>query len=336
MIFEYMKNRMIYSGIITSYVCSAECRHCLYCSSPQTSRDFITAEAAENIAGKLSAGGIRSMHIGGGEPFLNFASLCGLLHAMMKYKVGVDYIETNAFWCMDEETVRRRLAVIRDLGVHTVMVSVDPFHMEYIPLARPLLFIKILGEIGMDHFVWQEKFLRRLSLLDHTQTYTEEELKLHLGAGYIGETAREYGLGMNGRALIIAGSLYKRKKAETFLHSEPCRSLLDGYHCHIDLYDNYIPSGCPGLAVEADDYFTGNISETKYPVMTRLLNGGVGELYEYASGNGFVPSTSGYVTKCELCFFIRSLLRKTIPSRDISPDCFYDSMHAAYLKAGII
>lgn len=307
----------------------------MYCSSPQSGIDFITAETAEHISEILSCEGVGSMHIGGGEPFLNFDSLCGLLRAMQKHNIGVDYIETNAFWCRDEETVRERLAVIQKLGVRTVMVSVDPFHIEYIPLNRPLLLIRLLDENNMNYFVWQEKFIKRLSLLDHTRIYSESELKIHLGSNYIEETAREYGLGLNGRALIIAGQLYKRKKAETFLKSGPCPGLLDGRNCHVDLYENYIPSGCPGISVAADDYFHGNISSEKYPVVMSLLKGGVGELFKYAAGYGFAAADSGYATNCELCFFMRAYLYKTMPSRDISPDCFYISMIAAYMKDGI-
>ncbi len=331
-----MKNKIQHSGIMTSYVCSAECRHCMYCSSPKAGKDFISADTADRISEKLSCEGVGSMHIGGGEPFLNFDSLCGLLRSMQKHHIGVDYIETNAFWCRDEKTVRERLTVINNLGVRTVMVSIDPFHIEYIPLNRPLLLVRLLDEVGMDYFIWQEKFIKRLSLLDHTRVYTESELKMHLGNNYIEETAREYGLGLNGRALIMACKLYKRKRAETFLKSGSCSGLLDGQHCHIDLFENYIPSGCPGISVAADDYFAGNISSEKYPVVTCLLKGGVGELYKYAAGHGFEPSDSGYATKCELCFFMRAYLHKTRPSCDIAPDCFYNSMIAAYEKDGIL
>jgi uncharacterized Fe-S cluster-containing radical SAM superfamily protein len=332
---KFIKNRKInYSGIMTSYVCSASCRHCMFCSSPKAGKDFITEEAAGRITRTLAREGVTSVHIGGGEPFLNFAALTGLLEAMRNNGVGVDYIETNAFWCRDEKTVYERLASVRALGVRTVMVSVDPFHAEYIPLNRPLLLIRLLRETGMDYFVWQERFISRLRRLDPSRTHTHAELKSLLGDDYVAETAREYGLGMNGRALTIAGQLYPRRPAAAFLTRDPCR-LLDGGHCHIDLYENFIPSGCPGISVALDDYFGGALSEEKYPVVTRLLRGGIAALYEYSVSHGFTPSADGYVTKCELCFFVRDYLRSAKPSYDIAPDCFYNAMNDAFKEATV-
>ena len=140
-------------------------------------------------------------------------------------------------------------------------------------------------------------------------------------------------MGISGRVLILAGRIYNKKPAGEFLSAPPCTKLPDGRHCHIDIYENYIPSGCPGISVAADDYFAGRMTEEKYPVVSRLLRGGVAELYGYAADSGFVPSEDGYVTKCELCYFMRDHLRKAKPSRDIAPECFYKSMTAAYAAA---
>ncbi|MDD4774629.1 MAG: hypothetical protein PHZ09_13670, partial [Eubacteriales bacterium] len=75
------------------------------------------------------------------------------------------------------------------------------------------------------------------------------------------------------------------------------------------------------------------LSEEKYPVVTRLLRGGIAALYKYAVSHGFTPSADGYVTKCELCFFIRDYLRSAKASYDIAPDCFYGAMNEAYEEA---
>ena len=74
----------------------------------------------------------------------------------------------------------------------------------------------------------------------------------------------------------------------------------------------------------------GELNPEKYPVATRLIKGGVRALYEYARGLGFMPDT--YISKCELCYFIREFLARTRPTRDVAPDCFYESMRAAYAR----
>ena len=124
---------------------------------------------------------------------------------------------------------------------------------------------------------------------------------------------------MNGRALTIAGEMYPNRPAETWITSARCSSLLDVCHCHLDLYGNIVPSGCPGIAAEAEDYLNERIPQEKYPVMARLLTGGTAALYDYAKEKGFRPSPEGYPTKCAFCYAMRQFLHKHAPSADLSP-----------------
>lgn len=324
-----MRNRMNYSGIIVNYNCSAACRHCMFASSPHAGKDFMTEEAAERIVKRLKQAGVYSMHIGGGEPFLKFEALCALLSAMQKYGIGVDYIETNAFWARDDQEIEKKLGVLRSLGVDTVMVSVDPFHIEFVPLESPIRLAQALRRAGMSYFIWQDRFLERLLPLDMKTTHTKEELAALLGEDYIEETAREYGVKVNGRALAIAKEIYATQSAEEIADDEPCRHLLAGTHCHVDLFGKVIPSGCPGISIEMDDFFAGKLPEEKYPAAHRLYTGGVRALYEYAKELGFEPDEKGYATKCSLCCAIRIWLNENKPSPDLAPDCFYQEMKRA-------
>ncbi len=320
-------NTPLYSGVIINYVCTAACKHCIVASSPDCPKDHITEEAAERIARLLRESGAYSVHIGGGEPFINFSSLCTAIRALTRNGIEIDYIETNGFWCSDEKIVRERLNKLKELGVTTIMVSADPFHIEYVPLYRPLLLCKLLRECGFDFFVWKDRYLRSLSKLDITKSYSEEELKEELGEDYIASTAAEYGVGMNGRALSIADSIYPRRHYEEFISSSPCSRLLLPHHCHIDLYGNGLPDGCPGLAMEMRDYLNEALDDGKYPVFTALVKGGTEALYSYAEEKGFVPREEGYPTRCSFCYAMRRYLASLDnPSRDLAPLSFYHSM----------
>lgn len=320
-------NSPVYSGIITNYTCTAACRHCMFASSPERPKDFITAEMADRIARLLRKAKTSSVHIGGGEPFIHFPALCTLIESLNRYEIGVDYIETNAFWCADDEFTKQRLQKLRELGVTTMMVSVDPFHIEFVPLERPVRLCRLLREMGFDYFIWKERYLRRFRSFDLTKKYSEQELSELLGKDYITETAAEYGVGMNGRALAIADQAYPRKPAERWITSVPCTELMEPCHCHFDLYGNAVPSGCPGLAMEAEDYLNEALSPEKYPVMTRLYTGGTESLYEYAKEKGFSPSEEGYPTRCAFCYAMRRYLaEEKTPSPDLAPLCFYEDM----------
>lgn len=323
-----------YSGVIITYACSARCGHCMFAGAPKGSKDFITQEAADRVAKRLARAGVASVHIGGGEPFLRFDVLCEVLSALKRHHVGIDYIETNAFWCKDRETVVQRLKTVSSLGADTVMASVDPFHIEFVPLERPLLLVKTLQELHMGYFVWQERFLRRLLALDIHKTHSPEELRAALGEDYVAETAKEYGLGMNGRALRIAREIFPLRPAREQAEEAPCGKLLSGRHCHVDLYENIIT--CPGISIGFEDFLEAASPKTSpkarvrdpeaYPVVSRLLKGGVAALLEYAQEKGFCPDPSGYASKCDLCYQLRKYLLSAAPSPDLAPACFYEML----------
>ena len=320
----------MYSGFITNYICTARCRHCMYCSTPKIRDEYkyISSDIAMKTCKILSANGVNSMHIGGGEPFMNFTALCDLLAAFRKYNINVDYIETNAFWCNEsnQAEVIDKLRILREYDVDTVMVSVDPFHIEFVPLYKPLLLVKLLRSEGFGYFIWQEQYLKMMSSLDNTKKYTRDELEKIFGKNYIRDAVRSYGMGINGRAISIAKEIYPTKTVQEILSSTPCTDILTAQHCHFDLYENYIPSGCPGISVDVSDYFSGNITEEKYPVVSRMRKGGIKSLYSYAADNGFQPLADGYISKCHMCHHIREYLCDVKQSADIAPKCYYEAM----------
>ena len=328
----YNMKTPIGSGVITNYNCNAECRHCMFASSPKCEKNYISREMSEKVADILERSGALGVHIGGGEPFLDFDGLCGLVSALSRHGIGIDYIETNGFWAADEDAARRKLIVLKKLGVSTIMVSVDPFHIEFVPLERPLKLCALLEEEGFDYFIWQQKFVARLMKLDITKTHKKQELMEVLGEDYITDTAREYGLGVNGRALSFAEKLYGKKPYEVFVTEDKCPSLTTPNHCHIDLYGNAVPSRCTGICADAEDYLNLDTPKEKYPVLASLISGGTKGLFEYASSLGFIPDKEGYPTRCAFCFAMREYLERTHPSKDLSDKDFYSCMRKAFMQ----
>lgn len=318
--------RFSYCGVMTNYTCTANCAHCMFASSPNCKKEYMSKQSANRIADILLEHGTDSVHIGGGEPFMNFGALCDTVEALTSRGIMIDYIETNAFWCQKESMVRERLQTLKRLGADTVMASVDPFHVQFIPLERPLMLIDCLRKEHMGFFIWKEQFLRRLSALDKSVTHSDEELKALLGENYIVDCAREYGVKVNGRAMNIARHIFPLKPASTYFNSPRCINLMDGVHCHIDNFEKVIPQGCPGINIDIDDFAQMELEIEKYPVVSALMEGGVKKLYEYALNKGYKERRDGYSTACELCSHIRSYLFYNSPSGDIGPKGFYDNL----------
>ncbi len=322
----YKIKRLINGGIIPIYKCPAACRHCLYGCSNEMGGAYASEEQSEKLVKKLFAMGCRSMHIGGGEPFLNFERLVALLKIMRENLLDVDYIETNAAWCTDnisDDEILTRLKKVKSLGGNCILISVDPYHIEFVKLKYPLRLIRLCEDAGLEYFVWKFEYLRSLVHLDHDKTYTRKELEAELGENYVYDTANSYGLSYNGRALQIAREYLNLRPIENFLASSPCASITSKGHFHADYNSYFIPPSCTGLGIPLDDL--ADITKEKYPAFFALANGGLKSLYSYAGEQGFSPNKNGYASKCDVCFDMRKFLLNKKPTADIYPIDYYNS-----------
>ncbi|MCL2701029.1 MAG: radical SAM protein [Phycisphaerae bacterium] len=327
-----MTTRLSSGGIIANYRCPAACGHCLYGCSPSAEPGYMDEPTAVRVCGQLRRLGCPGVHIGGGEPFLNVDGLVTLCQAIIASGLSLEYIETNGAWITgDDARDRRNLATVtRAGGGAPIMVSADPFHVEFVPFWKPKKLIRLLEETGVSYFVWQQRYLPLLSKLDPMKTYTGAAMAEVLGHDVISQCASEYGMRFNGRALNLHRKFGKKKPASEWL--QPCGELRNTSHFHVDYLGCYVPPGCTGMGILIDDLdvilrnWDKPLDPMNYPVLSRLLAGGTGSLLSYARTFGYEPDPAGYVSKCDLCFHIRKFLfhhaRPTPP--DLTPGSFYN------------
>jgi hypothetical protein len=307
--------RLIHGGVMVNYQCNAACRHCLYACSPTRNPGYMDEENAENICALLRKGGCRSVHIGGGEPFLNFEGLLMVIRNLNKAGITVEYIETNAYWAVDA-AAPEKLKRLLDEGTRALCISIDPFHAEYVPYGAPLALAKLCGKTGMDYFLWKQEFLRMLSRLDSGKEHSRSDMEKALSGDYIYAAARSYGIGYGGRAVNIEKEYNNLYPAEELAAGgEPCPNLLSTGHFHVDMYSNFIPPRCTGIRIPLSEAVDG-IPAGKYPAFEALYSGGVSALLRLAGEHGFSADSSGYPSKCNLCFYVRRFLAGNFPELD--------------------
>jgi len=317
--------RLYHGGIMANYRCTAACRHCLYSCSPTRTGGYITKETAVHVCKALRDAGCNSVHIGGGEPFLDFGKLLILIETITDSGITVEYIETNASWVSDRQKVISRLKDIYFAGADTLCISIDPFHAEYVPIERPLSLASACQDAGFGYFLWQERFLSRMSRMDYSKKHSRTEMEKLISPNYILETARSYGVHNGGRAISIEEKYSSCKPTNTLLQNKPCAGLLSGDHFHVDMHGNFIPPGCTGIAIPLDEAVNG-IPSGKYPAFDALLGGGTAKLLEYATKQGFSPNPRGYTSNCVLCFHIRSWLSEYAPSPELDSEYYIESL----------
>lgn len=316
---------LVSGGIITNYKCSSKCRHCCYSSSPAWPDDYITAELAGEIFNVLKDLGCYSVHIGGGEPLLKPDRIIAVLDAARKTGIGIEYIETNASWYSNEESAVTVLKELMAYGVHTLLISIDPYHNEFIPFRKVKALIRACSKTGMNVFPWQMDFWNDIDAMDENSTHSPDEYTGMYGQDYFLGFPGRYGLNLKGRALKTYAPVMQKQALESIIgESRPCRLLSGIYHFHVDLYGNFIPQSCPGLAIPLVELACG-ADPGKYRIFYSLESAGIKGLYELAVKEyGYEPK-SEYAGKCGLCHDIRSylVLELGVDLPDIKPDGHY-------------
>jgi hypothetical protein len=305
-----LERPLYHGGVMLNYRCTAACRHCLYACSPARRDGCPGRDTAREIAGLLAKGRIGSVHIGGGEPFLDVEGLFALIRELRDADIQLDYVETNAFWA-DSPFAPEQIRALRDEGVPALCISLDPFHAEYVPWDSPLRLARLCDEAGLGYFLWKREFISVLSKLAKGRAHSRAAMEAALSPGYIAETASAYGIRLGGRAVNIEEA-YTSKKSVTEIMaakicSRPCGDLLSTGHFHVDMEGYFIPPGCTGLRLPLAELLEG-APPGKYPVYETLYEKGPAALFDFACGHGFVPGTAGYTSVCNLCFHIRRFL----------------------------
>ncbi len=317
-------NNLGNGGVMVNYVCNAACRHCLYACSPKREKGYMKKETAEKIGKILHENGCYSVHIGGGEPFLNFEGLKTVIKALSKNKIYIDYIETNAFWAKDEKKATLYIKELLELGVDSFCISIDPFHAEYVAPNLALKLSELCRKNGMGSFLWKQNFVKILQKADMNKSHSRKEFEELISKDYVADIADYYGISYGGRAINIEEEYCEKMPIDGLLAKTPCRNLLSTNHYHVDLHGNFIPPVCTGFVIPLEE-MTKGLEGGKYKALEALVKGGVNELYSLAKTEGFNPEAE-YTSSCAVCFHIRHFLAKTGKFKELNLEHYEESL----------
>lgn len=325
---EFKINRLRSGGLITNYFCTSSCKHCLYKCSPHWKKRYIDPDTAEKNLRAIRSLGCRSVHIGGGEPLLRPDKLGTVLEVASEVGVSVEYVETNSSWFHDIDSAKDLLSQLSGKGLHTLLVSISPFHNEQIPFSKVQGVIEAARQVGVGIFPWITDFVSDLSQFDPAKSHSLDQYRQVYGDNYLMQILQRYWVHLGGRALETFRPLLGKKSLQQILAENPAgcaTELSDTSHFHIDLFGIYIPGLCAGLAIFRDA-LGSPLSTERHPILTDLFHNGIGGLFEFAEENfGFSPQRNNYINKCDLCTEIRTHLVNSEYSRSIElkPKEFY-------------
>lgn len=332
----------ISGGLILGYKCPSSCRHCVYACSPDwEDKKFPQADlelTLASLAGKLmpaphgptSVDLNYGLHFTGGEPFEDFELLCTAVSAASRLKIPSMFVETNGFWCTDEAIAKEKLTHLTSLGLHGIMISVNPYYLEHVPFERTELAVKTaVNVLGAGTMIYELEYFRRFKLLEIRDTVPYEEyLRMEAGADFRG--APEFFV--MGRAPYALGQWlmddYPPIEAEHFVDGPCPMPLVRTVHNHFDNYGNYVPGSCAGLSYgdcrQLNMLLDGGLDTNERPVLGLLMDEDLRGLMALALDHGYRERQGGYFSRCHLCEDIRRFLALEVGGFvELSPLEFY-------------
>jgi len=145
----YTKNLNRIEFLVTME-CTGKCKHCSEGEHSGFSGCIETDAAVTAIRDLCSNYEIKSLMTFGGEALLYPDVVCAIHAAAKEMKVPQRDLITNGYFSNKAGRIKEVVTKLSESGVATVLLSVDAFHQETIPLEPVLYFAECVVKTGMN------------------------------------------------------------------------------------------------------------------------------------------------------------------------------------------
>ena len=129
---KYLKNLKRIEFVVTM-ACTGKCKHCSQ-GDHKTNENIDKDIAAEAIRKTAKEYNIKSVMTFGGEPLLYPETVCEIHKAAKEMNIPKRQLITNGYFSKDINKIREVAKMLSECGVNDILLSVDAFHQETIPI----------------------------------------------------------------------------------------------------------------------------------------------------------------------------------------------------------
>lgn len=134
---------------VITYACTGNCIHCSEGEHKRKGEYINSKNAVEMINVVAQKYKIKSLMTFGGEPLLYPQTVCDIHSAAKKSGISKRQLITNGFFSKEENKIKQVANDLVESGVNDILVSVDAFHQETIPLRPVMIFVKEIHRLGV-------------------------------------------------------------------------------------------------------------------------------------------------------------------------------------------
>lgn len=129
--------------------CTGKCRHCSEGDHDGFTEHIDKTVAAEAVRKIGSHYDISTVMTFGGEPLLYPETVCAIHRTAAGLGVAKRQVITNGFFSKNIDKIKTVTSSLADSGVNALLLSVDAFHQETIPLDTVILFAECAIHSGI-------------------------------------------------------------------------------------------------------------------------------------------------------------------------------------------
>ena len=145
---QYFQNLNKIEFVVT-YACTGRCKHCSegdHTSCGERIDPKIAADAVRKIAAEYD---IKTVMTFGGEPLLYTDAVCAIMKTAKELNIPKRQVITNGYFSKNAERIRAVAEGLAASGVNDLLLSVDAFHQETIPLETVKIFAAEAKKCGI-------------------------------------------------------------------------------------------------------------------------------------------------------------------------------------------
>ena len=146
---KYLKSLEKIEFAVTN-ACTGRCKHCSEGAHEGCGERIDPTLAAEAVRKIVREYDIKTVMAFGGEPLLYPDATLAIMSSATEAGVPKRQVITNGFFTADEGEIRDMAKALSRCGVNDLLLSVDAFHQETIPLDVVKRFAKALVEQGVQ------------------------------------------------------------------------------------------------------------------------------------------------------------------------------------------
>ncbi|MFX0091157.1 MAG: radical SAM protein [Candidatus Hodarchaeota archaeon] len=312
---------------LLTFKCPAKCKHCSYKAGPERKGHIDLKDAEGYLEELVKIQPLESITVHGGEPFLCFEQLKGIMKKAKELNLPQRGVITNSYWAKTQVVAKEKLIELKEAGLTRITFSFDAFHQEYIPVENVKNAIISAVNIGFDK-LWVDSYF--LGGLNADNIYNNSTRNARKVIENLKESDKfeinNYKADFEGRGAELVE--YVEPKAE--IPSGRCPQpfwiggeLKSPTTIEIDCEGNV--TLCPGICIgNTKNQSLGKIIQeynySSHPILSKIVKEGPIGLLKTARIKGFKQQT--FADECHLCYEVRKFLSPHYPQHLAPASCY--------------